>query len=109
MSKALKRTCEMSTNVTTGEVETVITIESSLPMRSAAWIDFLKQRLHILQLDYKQVAAERLVVASRPEAAESVLQLVRSAIEIADQYLKSARRRFQTDTGHGRHARRYAE
>ena len=107
MSEVLKRTFETSTNSTTGEVETVITVESSVPVRSRAWVDFLKQRFHILQLDYKQIAAQRIMVASRPEAAESVAQLVRSAAEIADQYVKSALRRFQPDSR--RNARWHAE
>ena len=91
MSQVLKRTCEINRNSTTGEVETVITVETSPPIRALAWVNFLKQRLHILQLDYKQVAAERIVIASRPEAAESVTQLVRSATEVADQYVESVR------------------
>ncbi len=107
MSEVLKRTFETSTSSTTGEVETVITVESSVPFRSRAWVEFVKQRLHILQLDYKQIAAQRIVVLSRPEAAESVAHLVRSATEIADQYVKSALRRFQADSG--RAARWYAE
>jgi hypothetical protein len=91
MSEVLRRTCETTTNSTTGQVETVITVETTPPMRALAWMNFLKQRLYILQLDYRQVAAERIVVASRPETADSVKQSVESATEIADQYLNSRR------------------
>jgi hypothetical protein len=48
MSEVLRRTCETTTNSTTGQVETVITVETSPPMRALAWMNFLKQRLYIL-------------------------------------------------------------
>jgi hypothetical protein len=57
-----------------------------------AWVNFLKQRLHVLQLDYRHVTAGRIVVASRPEAADSVAQLLHSAAESADHYVMAARR-----------------
>jgi hypothetical protein len=91
MSELPKRTCEISTDFTTGEAQTVITVESSPPIMALAWVNFLKQRLHVLQLDYKHVTADRIVVASRPEAAESVARLLRSAAESADHYVTAAR------------------
>jgi hypothetical protein len=56
-----------------------------------AWVNFLKQRLDVLHLDYEHIMADRIVVASRPEAAESLARLLRSAAESADHYLKTAR------------------
>ena len=91
MSALPKRTCEINTDFTTGEAETVITVETSPPIMALAWVNFLKQRLHVLQLDYRHISAERIVVASRPEAAESVARLLRSAAESADHYVKTAR------------------
>jgi hypothetical protein len=91
MSGLPKRTCEISTDFTTGEAEAVITVESSPPIMALAWVNFLKQRLHVLHLDYKHVTADRIVVASRPEAAESVAVLLQSAAESADHYVKAAR------------------
>jgi hypothetical protein len=91
MSELPKRSCEISTDFTTGEARTMITVEASPPIMAMAWVNYLKQRLHVLQLDYKHVTAERIVVASRPEAAESVARLLRSAAECADEYLQGAR------------------
>jgi hypothetical protein len=91
MSELPKRTCEISTDFTTGEAQTVITVENSPPIMALAWVNFLKQRLHVLQLDYKHVTADRIIVASRPHAAESVARLLRSAAESADHYVKAAR------------------
>jgi hypothetical protein len=56
-----------------------------------AWVNFFKQRLHVLQTDYKHIAADRIVIASRPVAAESVALLIRSAAESADTYVTAAR------------------
>jgi hypothetical protein len=55
-----------------------------------AWVNFLMQRLHVLQLDYKHITADRIVVAPRPHAAESVALLIRSAGS-ADNYVRAAR------------------
>ena len=90
LSELPKRTCEISADFTTGEAETVITVETSPPIMALAWVNFLKQRLYVLQLDYKHIAADRIVVASRPHAAESVARLVRSAAESADDYVSAA-------------------
>lgn len=90
MSKLPKRTCEINTDFTTGAAETIITVETSPPIMALAWVNFLKQRLHVLQLDYKHITADRIVVASTPHAAESVARLLRSAAECADDYVRSA-------------------
>jgi len=92
MSGLPKRTCEIHTNFTEDEAQTVITVETSSAIMTPAWVNFLKQRLHVLQLDYRHVTAGRIVVASRPEAAESVAQLLHSATESADHYVSAARR-----------------
>ena len=91
MSELPKRTCEITTDFTTGKAHTVITVESSPPIMAMAWVNYLKQRLHVLHLDYRHVTADRIVVASRPEAAESVARLLRSAAECADDYVTGAR------------------
>lgn len=91
MSEVPKRTCEISTDCSTGEAQTVITVETSPPIMALAWVNFLKQRLHVLQLDYRQVSVDRIVVPSRPQAAESVARLLRSAVESADHYVQNAR------------------
>jgi hypothetical protein len=91
MSELPKRSCEICTDITTGEAQTVITVESSPPIMALAWVNFLKQRLHVLQVDYTHVTADRIVVESRPEAAESVAQLLQSAAECADDYVQGAR------------------
>jgi hypothetical protein len=90
MAELPKRSCEICTDITTGEPQTVITVESSPPLMAPAWVNFLKQRLHVLQVDYRHVNADRIVVESRPEAAESVAQLLRSAAECADDYVQAA-------------------
>ena len=72
------------------EDETVITIETSPALMPPAWVNFLKQRLHLLHLDCKQVGAGRIVVMSTPHAAESVARLVLSAIQCADHYFQTA-------------------
>jgi hypothetical protein len=92
MSGLPKRTCEIRTDFTADEAQTVITVETSSPIMALAWVNFLKQRLHVLQLDYRHVTAGRIVVASRPEAAKSVAQLLHSAAESADHYVRAARR-----------------
>ena len=91
MAELPKRSCEICTDITTGEPQTVITVESSPPLMAPAWVNFLKQRLHVLQVDYRHVNADRIVVESRPEAAESVALLLQSAAECADDYVQGAR------------------
>jgi hypothetical protein len=76
----------------TTEDETVVTIETSPALMPPPWVNFLKQRLHVLHLDCKQVGAGRIVVVSTPHAAESVARLVLSAMQCADHYLKTALR-----------------
>jgi hypothetical protein len=109
MAELPKRTCEISTDFTTGEAQTVITVESSLPIMAPAWVNFLKQRLHVLQLDYKHLTADRIVVASRPDAAESVAQLLRSAAACADDYVTAARGNATARNTHNRTAAQAAQ
>lgn len=97
MSDLPKRTCEISADFTTAKAETVITVETVPPIMALAWVNFLKQRLHVLQLDYKHIAADRIVVASTPCDAESVARLVRSAAECADDYVRAARSNMRAD------------
>ena len=109
MSARPKRTCEINTDFTTGEEQTVITVECSPPIMALAWVNFLKQRLHVLQLDYKHVSADRIVVASRPEAAESVARLLRSAAESADHYVTTGRGNASAHTPQNQTAARAAQ
>ena len=81
MSERHKRIHQVNTDFRAGETEdeTVITIETSPALMPPAWVNFLKQRLHVLHLDCKHVGAGRIVVMSTPHAAESVARLVLSA------------------------------
>jgi hypothetical protein len=85
------RICGIKTSFKTGETEdeTVITVETSPAVMPPAWVNFLKQRLQVLHIDYEHIGAGRIVVLSTPHAAESVARLVISAVEVADQYLKT--------------------
>jgi hypothetical protein len=74
--------------------ETVITFETS-PEVPPAWVNFLRQRLHLLHVDYRHVGAGRIVVVSSSRAVESVVQLVLSAVECADHYLRTALRNMR--------------
>ena len=67
----MKRTCEISADFPTGEAKTVMTGGNLTAIMALAWVNFFKQRLHVLQLDYKHVTADRIVIASRPHGAES--------------------------------------
>jgi hypothetical protein len=60
------------------------------PLMPPAWVNFLRQRLHVLHLDCKHVGAGRIVVRSTPHAAESVARLVLSAMQCADHYFQTA-------------------
>ena len=92
MSDRRKRIDEVNTHFRAGETEdeTVITIETSPALMPPAWVNFLKQRLHLLHLDCKHVGAGRIVVMSTPHAAESVARLVLSAMQCADHYFQTA-------------------
>ena len=83
---------EVNTDFRAGETEdeTVVTIETSPALMPPAWVNFLKQRLHVLHLDCKHVGAGRIVVMSTPHAAESVARLVLSAMQCADHYFQTA-------------------
>ena len=92
MSDRRKRIHEVNTDFRAGETEdqTVVTIETSPALMPPAWVNFLKQRLHVLDLDCKHVGAGRIVVMSTPHAAESVARLVLSAMQCADHYFQTA-------------------
>lgn len=77
--------------------ETVITFKMSADV-PPAWVNFLRQRLHVLHVDYTHVGPGRVVVVTTPCAAESVVQLVLSAVECADHYLRTALRNMRAIT-----------
>jgi hypothetical protein len=56
--------------------KTVITLDTSPTRMPVGWVNFLKQRFHVLGIDYKHVGSGRIVVTSTPRAAESVVKLV---------------------------------
>ena len=60
MSDRRKRIHQVNIHFRAGETEdeTVITIETSPALMPAAWVYYLKQRLHVLHLDCKHVDAE---------------------------------------------------
>jgi CelD/BcsL family acetyltransferase involved in cellulose biosynthesis len=82
---------------TTGETEnqTIITLETSPAAMAAAWVSFMRQRLHVLHLDCTHIEPGRVVVLSTPHAAESVVRLVLSAMECADRYCRTALRNMR--------------
>jgi hypothetical protein len=80
---------------------TVITLETSVVALPTAWVNFLKQRLHVLHLDCKYVGAGQIVVISSAPAAESVARLVHSAMESANDYFKTLLRSMQADREYG--------
>ena len=92
MSERRKKIHEVNTDFRAGETEyeTVVTVETSPALMPPAWVNFLKQRLHVLHLDCKPIGAGRIVVMSTPHAAESVARLVLSAMQCADQYFQTA-------------------
>jgi hypothetical protein len=97
MSEQGKRIHEVNTDFSACETEDkiVITVKTSPEVMPPEWVNFLKQRLHILHLDYKHIGAGRIVVMSTPHAAESVARLVLSAMESADHYFKTAVRNMR--------------
>jgi hypothetical protein len=72
--------------------ETVITLETSPATMPTAWVNFLKQRFHLLGVEYNYIGAGRIVLTTSPRAAESVVRLVISAIEIANDHVKTVGR-----------------
>jgi hypothetical protein len=72
--------------------ETVITLETAPVAMPVGWANFLKQRLWVLGIDCKHVGSGRIVVTSTPRAAESVVRLVVSAMETANDYAKTVLR-----------------
>lgn len=62
MSDRRKRVHEVNTHFRAGETEdeTVITVETSPALMPPAWVNFLKQRLHVLHLDCKQLGLGEL-------------------------------------------------
>jgi hypothetical protein len=59
------------------------------------WVNFLKQRFHVLGIEYEHIGAGRIVVISTPRAAESVVRLVSSAMETANDYAKTVLRNLR--------------
>ena len=72
--------------------ETVITLTMSAADMPARWVNFMKQRLYLLGVDCQHIAAGRIVVTSSPLAAESVVRLIISAIEVANEHVNSVLR-----------------
>jgi hypothetical protein len=81
----------INTDVTTAETadKTVITLKTSPGVMSTAWVNFLKQRLHVHGVDCQLIGAGRIVVTSSPRAVESVVALVVSAMENTSDYIKT--------------------
>jgi hypothetical protein len=101
---SVERTCvraiETKVDDDVARDETVITFETSSDV-PPAWLNFLRQRLHVLHVDYTHVGAGRIVVVTTPRAAESVVQLVHSAVECANHYLRTALRNGQACKAQG--------
>ena len=91
MAQQWKRIRRVNTDFKTAETadQTVITLETSPTVMPTAWVNFLKQRLYVLGVDHQHIGAGRIVVTSSPHAAESVVRLVISAMEIANDYAKT--------------------
>ena len=96
MSVELTSICAIETKVDDdgARKETVITFETS-PDAPPAWVNFLRQRLHVLHVEYTHVGPGRIVVVTSPHATESVVQLIHSAVECADNYLRTALRNMR--------------
>jgi hypothetical protein len=92
----------INTDITTAETadETVITLKTSPGVMSTAWVNFLKQRLHVLGVDCQLIGAGRIVVTSSPRAVESVVALVVSAMEITSDYIKTVLDNLQAQRLH---------
>ena len=71
---------------------TVITLETSPTDMPIRWVSFMKQRLYLLGVDCQHIAAGRIVVTSAPHAAESIVRLVISAMEVANEHVNSVLR-----------------
>jgi hypothetical protein len=71
---------------------TVITLETSPTAMPTRWVNFMKQRLYVLGVDYQHIAAGRIVVISSPHAVDSVVTLLISAIEVANEHVKMVMR-----------------
>ena len=71
---------------------TVITLETSPTVMPTCWVNFMKQRLYVLGVDCQHIAAGRIVVTSMPHAAESLVRLVISAMEVANEHVNSVLR-----------------
>jgi|ERR1700682_3560157 hypothetical protein len=97
MAKQWETIRSVDTSFETAETsdQTVITLETSPAAMPVGWVNFLKQRFDVLGIDYKQVGAGRIVVTSTPRAAESVVRLVVSAIETANDYAKTVLRNMR--------------
>jgi hypothetical protein len=88
---------------------TVITLETLPTVMPSAWVSFLKQRLHVLHIDYRHVGAGRIIVMSTPHAAESVVHLLVSAMECADHHFRTVLRNARAGAIHNEVAAKAAE
>ena len=75
--------------------KTVITLKTSPTGMPVGWVNFLKQRFQVLGIDFQHVGSGRIVVMSTPRAAESVVKLVDSSIEIANDYARTVLRNMR--------------
>jgi hypothetical protein len=98
-----QRVRKVKTTFKSGETEdqTVITVETSAIALPNAWVNFLRQRLHVLHLDCEYIGAGQIVVMSTPSAAESVARLVYSAMESGNDYFKTVLRSARADRKYG--------
>jgi hypothetical protein len=69
-----------------------LTLETSPATMPTAWVNFLKQRFHLLGVEYNYIGAGRIVLTTSPRTAESVVRLLISAIEIANDHVKTVGR-----------------
>jgi hypothetical protein len=97
MAEHWKTIRSVNTEFETAETsdKTVITLDTSPTRMPVGWVNFLKQRFHVLGIDYKHVGSGRIVVTSTPRAADSVVKLVVSAMETANDYAKTVLRNIR--------------
>jgi hypothetical protein len=94
MAEQWKRIEAVSTSLKAAQAgkATVITLQTSPTVMPTRWVNFMKQRLYVLGVDYQHIAARRIVVISSPHAAESIVRLVISAMEVANEHVKTVLR-----------------
>jgi hypothetical protein len=57
-----------------------------------AWVNFLKQRFHLLGVEYNYIGAGRIVLRRALARPSRVVRLLISAIEIANDHIKTVGR-----------------